>query len=156
MVQSLFDHYEFSLLSLLSENLQGQVHKVYPSISRITTMAELRQFECVTSSRGTPKILLDGFLYSKTTTRHTAQPDRQHNQTDSTARQTAQPDRQHSTGDASTRLARGSVQQSAMFSDHTHPTEMKLVPCSTKKIRRFFRITSVSRNVETKGKVFWK
>ena len=89
MVQSLFDHYEFSLLSLLSENLQ--VHKVCPSISRITTIAELlRQLEFVTSSRGTPQILLDRFLYSKTTTRRTAQPDRQHNQTDSTARQTAQ------------------------------------------------------------------
>ena len=30
------------------------------------------------------------------------------------------------------------------------------LPCSTKKFQSFFRITSVSRNVETKGKVFWK
>ena len=89
----LYDHYEFSLLS---ENLQ--VHKVCPSISRITTMAELRQLEFVTSPRGTPQILLDGFLYSKSTTRQTAQPDR-HNQTDSTARQT-QPDRQHNQTDS--------------------------------------------------------
>ena len=36
-------------------------------------MAELRQLEFVTSSRGTPQILLDGFLYSKSTTRRTAQ-----------------------------------------------------------------------------------
>ena len=95
----LYDHYEFSLLSLLSENLQ--VHKVCPSISRITTMAELRQLEFVTSPRGTPQILLGGFMYSKSTTRQTAQPDR-HNQTDSTARQT-QPDRQHSQTDSTTR-----------------------------------------------------
>ena len=30
------------------------------------------------------------------------------------------------------------------------------IPCSTKMFQRFFRLTSVSRNVETKGKVFWK
>ena len=33
----------------------------------------------------------------------------------------------------------------------------KAIPCSTKKNWRFFsRISSVCRNVETKGKVFWK
>ena len=29
-------------------------------------------------------------------------------------------------------------------------------PCSMKMFQRFLLITSVSRNVETKGKVFWK
>ena len=32
----------------------------------------------------------------------------------------------------------------------------QLYPVPRKRIRRFFRITSVSRNVETKGKGFWK
>ena len=35
-------------------------------------------------------------------------------------------------------------------------TNNSLIPCSTKKCQRFFLITSVSWNVETKGKVFWK
>ena len=31
-----------------------------------------------------------------------------------------------------------------------------IIPCSTKIFRQFFKIKSVCRNVETKGKVFWK
>ena len=35
-------------------------------------------------------------------------------------------------------------------------TNNTLISYSTNKFQRFFLITSVSRNVETKGKVFWK
>ena len=35
-------------------------------------------------------------------------------------------------------------------------TFYKKKPCSTKNFRRLFWIKSVCRNVETKGKVFWK
>ena len=31
-----------------------------------------------------------------------------------------------------------------------------VIPCSTKYFRCLFRISSICRNVETKGKVFWK
>ena len=41
-------------------------------------------------------------------------------------------------------------------SQNTGIIPSKLIPCSTKKFRRFFGIKSVFRNVETKGKVFWK
>ena len=35
-------------------------------------------------------------------------------------------------------------------------TQRLTIPCSTNFFRRFFLIKSVCRNVETKGKVFWK
>ena len=34
--------------------------------------------------------------------------------------------------------------------------KVSFIPCSTKIFRHFFGIKSVCRNVETKGKVFWK